>query len=215
MNILINQDIVGVILVDVQGDFTTLNQGSLAVEGTDQSYIDALLKATKQLKDKGFKIFATQDFHPENHVSFYSNHKNKKPYETVDINGRTQMLWPQHCVMGTPNADILIDRDLFESIIQKGMDPKYDSYSGFFDDGGIKTELDETLKSHKVNTLIVYGLATDYCVRATAMDAIKLGFKVIVIENLCKGVAKDTSDSALKEMMLANITVIPTISDII
>lgn len=208
-------DQTGVIVVDVQGDFTILKQGSLAVQDTDQSYIDKVLAATKQLKSKGYKIFATQDFHPQNHVSFYTNHKNKAVYEIIEVDGRTQILWPPHCVRGSENADILIDNDLFLAIIQKGMNSKYDSYSGFFDDGGIKTGLDELLKSYKLDTLIIYGLATDYCVKATAMDAIKSGFKVFLIENLCKGVADDTSKSALKEMKLAGIKIIPAISDII
>lgn len=209
----LNIDQTGVIVVDVQGDFTLFKQGSLAVQDTDQSYIDKVLAATKQLKNKGYKIFATQDFHPENHISFYTNHKNKGPYETIEIEGRTQILWPPHCVQGSENSDILIDKDLFTAIVQKGMNPKYDSYSGFFDDGGIKTGLGDILKSYQVNTLIVYGLATDYCVKATAMDAVKSGFKVFLIEDLCKGVADDTSQLAFKEMKSAGIKIMTEISE--
>ena len=215
MDIILNKDQTGVIVVDVQGDFTLLKKGSLAVQQTDQSYIDKVLAATKQLKNQGYKIFATQDFHPENHVSFYTSHKDKAPYETIEIEGRTQILWPPHCVQGTKNADILINNDLFTAIIQKGTNPKYDSYSGFFDDGGIKTGLDDILKSYQLDTLIVYGLATDYCVKATAMDALKSGYKVFLIEDLCKGVAEDTTESALKEIISAGIKIIPAISDII
>jgi len=215
MDIILNKDQTGVIVVDVQGDFTLLKKGSLAVQQTDQSYIDKVLAATKQLKNQGYKIFATQDFHPENHVSFYTSHKDKAPYETIEIEGRTQILWPPHCVQGTKNADILINNDLFTAIIQKGTNPKYDSYSGFFDDGGMKTGLDDILKSYQVDTLIVYGLATDYCVKATAMDEFKSGYKVFLIEDLCKGVAEDTTESALKEIISAGIKIIPAISDII
>jgi len=208
-------DQTGVIVVDVQGDFTLLKKGSLAVQDTDQSYIDDIIAATKQLKNKGYKIFATQDFHPPNHISFYTSHINKAPYDTIETEARIQILWPPHCVQGSENADILIDTGLFTSIIQKGMDPKYDSYSGFFDDGGMNTGLGDLLKSYQMNSLIIYGLATDYCVKATAMDAIKSGFKVILVEALCRGVAEDTTQSALKEMKAVGIKIIPSISDMI
>ena len=213
MGMSLNIDQTGVIVVDVQGDFTFFKQGSLAVQDTDQSYIDKVLAATRQLKNKGCKIFATQDFHPENHISFYTSHKDKAPYETIEIEGRVQILWPPHCMQGTENSDILIDNDLFTAIVQKGMNPEYDSYSGFFDDGGINTGLEELLKSFQINTLIIFGLATDYCVKATAMDAVQLGFNVILIESLCKGVAEDTTLSALKEMKSVGIKIIPSISD--
>ncbi len=213
MDMSLNIDQTGVIVVDVQGDFTLLKKGSLAVQDTDQSYVDKIFTATRQLKSKGYKIFATQDFHPPNHISFYTSHKDKAPYDTIEIEGRTQILWPPHCVQRTKNCDILIDKDLFTAIIQKGMNPKYDSYSGFFDDGGMKTGLDDILKSHQINTLIVYGLATDYCVKATAMDAIKSGFKVFLIEDLCKGVADDTSQLALHEMKSAGIKIMTSISE--
>ena len=213
MDMSLNIDQTGVIVVDVQGDFTLLKKGSLAVQDTDQSYVDKILTVTRQLKNKGYKIFATQDFHPENHISFYTSHKDKAPYDTIEIEDRVQILWPPHCVQGSENSDILIDKDLFTAIIQKGMNPKYDSYSSLFDDGGMKTGLDDILKSHQINTLIVYGLATDYCVKATAMDAVKSGFKVFLIKDLCKGVADDTSQLALQEMKLAGIKIMTSISE--
>lgn len=214
MAISMDKDHTGVIVVDVQGDFTVLKQGSLAILGTDQPYVDAIFSATKQLKSKEYKIFATQDFHPENHISFYTSHENKAAYETIDIDGRTQVLWPPHCIRGSENADILIDTDLFTAIIQKGMNPKYDSYSGFFDDGGMATGLNDLLRSHDITTLLVYGLATDYCVKATAMDALNSGFKVILVEGLCRGVAMDTTASAMEEMRSAGIKIISRISDL-
>ncbi|SDU56415.1 isochorismatase family protein [Desulfobacula phenolica] len=214
MEVSMDKDHTGVIVVDVQGDFTHFKKGSLAVQNTDQDYIDAVLSATKQLKSKGYKIFATQDFHPENHISFYTSHKNKSAYETIDVEGRTQVLWPPHCVRGAENTEILIDKNLFTATIQKGMNPKYDSYSGFFDDGGMATGLDDLLKSHGITTLLIYGLATDYCVKATAMDALKSGFKVILVEELCKGVALDTTASALEEMRSAGIKIISRVSDL-
>jgi len=204
----LNIEKTGVVVVDVQGDFTEIKNGSLAVAGTNQDYVDNVQKATLALKAKGLKLFATQDFHPKDHVSFFTNHKDKAVLDAVRIDDRTQILWPPHCVMGTPNAQILLDNTLFESIVKKGCDPKFDSYSGFFDDGGAATGLDKLLKFHHLDTLIIYGLATDYCVKATAMDARKSGFKVVLIDDLCNGVAEDTTKAALKEMARADIQIV-------
>lgn len=198
----------GVIVVDVQGDFTTWKKGSLAVNGTDKAFIGKIQKATETLKKKGYLIFATQDWHPADHISFYTNHPGKKAFEVIEINGRKQVLWPPHCLQGTENARVLVDNNLFMAIVQKGKDQKYDSYSGFQDDGGAKTEMDQILKRNNVTKLIVYGIATDYCVKATAIDAAKAGYDVTVIEDLCKGVAPDTSAKAIKEMESNGIKVI-------
>ena len=198
---------VGVIVVDMQGDFTTWKKGSLAVNGSDKAFVDKVEKATKTLSDKGYLIFGTQDWHPENHVSFFTNHTGKKAFQVIEIEGRTQVLWPPHCVQGTENARVLVDNNLFLAVVKKGKDTRYDSYSGFQDDGGAKTEMDQILKRNGVNELFVYGIATDYCVKATAIDAVNAGYKVTVIENLCKGVAPDTSAKALQEMKEKGITI--------
>ena len=201
------QQSVGVIVVDVQGDFTTLKNGSLAVPGTDKAFVEKVQKTTETLKKKGHTIFATQDWHPKDHVSFCTNHEGKKPFEAIKINGKDQVLWPAHCVQATENAKCLLDEGLFLAIVKKGQDKKYDSYSGFQDDGGAKTGLDEMLKKNGVKELIVYGIATDYCVKATAIDAANAGYKVTVIEGLCKGVTPDTTAKALKEMTEKGITI--------
>jgi nicotinamidase/pyrazinamidase len=198
----------GVIVVDVQGDFTTWKKGSLAVKGTDQAFVQRVEKATRALRKGGCLIFGTQDWHPSDHVSFFTNHEGKKAFELVKIDGRDQVLWPPHCIQGTQNARVLVDNNLFLAIVKKGQNPKYDSYSGFQDDGGAKTEMDKILKRNMVKKVVVYGIATDYCVKATAMDAAAAGYKVIVIEELCKGVAPDTSKKALKEMQDKGITVL-------
>ncbi len=198
---------VGVIVVDIQGDFTTLKKGSLAVKGTDKDFIDKVRKATEDLKKKGYLIFATQDWHPKDHVSFYTNHKGKKPFEVIKIDGRTQVLWPPHCVQGTDNANLLLDKGLFVAVVKKGQNKNFDSYSGFKDDGGAKTGMDKILKKNGIKKLIVYGIATDYCVKATAVDAADAGYKVTVIEGLSKGVAPKTTAQALKEMKGKGITV--------
>jgi nicotinamidase/pyrazinamidase len=191
---------IGVIVVDVQGDFTKFKNGSLAVEGTDEAYLKEVEKNTKKLKAAGFPIYATQDWHPNNHASFFTNHPGKKAFDVIKLNNRDQVLWPPHCVQQTPGAEILLDRELFKAVVKKGMDSQFDSYSGFQDDGGKKTEMDKILKKDKIKKIVIYGIATDYCVRATALDAIAAGYQVIVIKNLSRGVAPDTSRTALDEM---------------
>jgi len=199
---------IGVIVVDVQGDFTTLKNGSLACGGTDKAFVDKVEAATRTLSEKGYLIFATQDWHPADHMSFFSNHPGKKPFEAIQIEGRTQVMWPVHCVQGTENARILVDNNLFMAVVQKGKDTRYDSYSGFQDDGGAKTEMDSILKRNGIQKLFVYGIATDYCVKATAIDAAEAGYDVTVVESLCRCVAPDTSAKALQEMKGKGITIV-------
>ena len=199
---------IGVIVVDIQGDFTKLKNGSLAVEGTDEAYIKAVEENTRKLKAAGFPIYATQDWHPANHASFFTNHPGKKAFDVIKLNNRDQVLWPPHCVQKTPGAAILLDKKLFKAVVKKGMDSQYDSYSGFQDDGGKKTEMDKLLKKNKIKKVVVYGIATDYCVRATALDAAAAGYKVIMIKNLSRGVAPDTSQKALDEMKAKGIVVL-------
>jgi nicotinamidase/pyrazinamidase len=202
---------IGAIVVDMQGDFTTLKKGSLAVNGTDEAFVQKVQKATEELAEHGFVIFGTQDWHPADHVSFFNNHDGKKPFELIQVNGKPQVLWPPHCIQGTENARVMVDNNLFLAIVKKGKDTRFDSYSGFQDDGGAITEMAKILKRNGIQKVVVYGLATDYCVKATAIDAKKAGFKVIVVEDLCKGVAPGTTQKALKEMKVAGVTVIKTL----
>jgi nicotinamidase/pyrazinamidase len=198
----------GVIVVDIQGDFTKLKNGSLAVDGTDEAYIKAVEENTKRLRDAGFPINATPDWHPKNHTSFYTNHKGKKAFDVIKLHGKDQVLWTPHCVQNTPGAEILLDKKLFTYVVKKGMDPKYDSYSGFQDDGGKKTNLDKLLKKDNIKKIVLYGIATDYCVRATSLHAVAAGYKVIVIKNLCRGVAPDTSQKAIEEIKSKGVIVL-------
>jgi len=202
---------VGVIVVDLQGDFAMVKKGSLAVPGTDQAYLDEVEKATRALQQRGYLIFATQDWHPADHISFFTNHPGKKPFETITIENRTQILWPPHCIQGTENARVLVDNNLFLAVVKKGQDRRYDSYSGFQDDGGAETEMDEILKRNGIKELIVYGLATDYCVKATAMDAADRGYKVTVVEGLSRGVAPETTALAIEDMKKKRIRVVKEI----
>jgi len=197
-----------IIVVDLQGDFTKAKKGSLAVEGTDDAYVKSVADATAKLKAAGFPIYATQDWHPATHASFAANHQGKKPFDVIKLHGKDQVLWPPHCVQNTPGAEILLDKKLFKAVVKKGMDAQFDSYSGFQDDGGKKTEMDKILKKAGIKKVVVYGIATDYCVKATAEDAAAAGYKVIMVKSLSKGVAPETSAKALDEMKAKGITVI-------
>ena len=199
---------IGVVVVDVQGDFTKFKEGSLAVEGTDGKYVETVEKNTQKLKATGLPIFATQDWHPPSHVSFFTNHPGKKPFDVIKRRGKDQVLWPPHCVQNTPGAEILLDRKLFDASVKKGMNPRYDSYSGFQDDGGVKTGLEKFLKQERIGKLVVYGIATDYCVKATALDGAVLGYRVVLIRNLCRGVALETSQKAIEEMKAKGVVVL-------
>lgn len=199
------------IVTDIQGDFTTAKNGVLAAPDTDETFLAKVADATAVLRKHGVVIYGTQDWHPAGHISFAVNHPRRTPFETIEIDCRIQVLWPPHCIQGTEGAEIIIDNDLFENIVRKGHNPRFDSYSGFQDDGGIETEMNDLLKTGGFTKVIVYGIATDYCVKATAIDAHIRGYKVIVIEGLSKGITPDSTASALKEMKEKGIFIIDEI----
>ena len=202
-----------VIVVDIQADFTEAHKGSLAVPGTDATYLAAVAAATTSLKAAGLPIYATQDWHPANHISFFSNHKDRKPFESISLNGRTQVLWPPHCIRKSQGANLLLDRNLFSAVVQKGKNKRYDSYSGFKDDGGSSTRMESLLRKADISHVIVYGVATDYCVRATALDAAAAGFHVTMIKDLSRGVAPDSTTKALADLTSKGVRVVPKLSD--
>jgi nicotinamidase/pyrazinamidase len=181
------------ILVDIQNDF--LPGGALAVKGGDKilPIINKLLKLPFDL------IIASKDWHPPDHGSFASTH-NKEPGEVISLNGLQQILWPVHCVQGTSGAEFPknIDYKEFHKVFHKGEDRNIDSYSTFFDNGHLKsTGLDEFLKSKHVTKLYIAGLATDYCVKSSVIDASKLGYEIYVIQDACQGVNLKPEDSKL------------------
>jgi nicotinamidase/pyrazinamidase len=198
----------GVIVVDFQADFTKFKNGSLAVEGTDEAYVKSVEENTGLLKATGFRIFGTLDWHPANHISFFTSHKGKAAFEVIKIRGKDQVLWPPHCIQDTPGAQVLLDKTLFKAFVKTATDPQFEGYSGFQDDGGKKTELDLILKKEKIGRLVIYGIATDYCVRATALDAVAAGYQATLIKNLCRGVAPDTTQKALEEMKSKGVVIL-------
>ncbi|MCX5805230.1 MAG: isochorismatase family protein [Proteobacteria bacterium] len=205
----------GVIVVDMQGDFTKWKKGSLSVPGSDEGYVKSVEAATRQLKDLGVLIFGTQDWHPPDHVSFATSHPGKRPFETIIIDGRTQALWPPHCIQGTENARVLIDNNLFLAIIKMSQDPSVENYSAFQDGKGTKTEMDAILRANGVEEVILYGIAIEYCVKATSLDLLAANYKTTVIEGLCRGVSPDAAADALDEMRHKGIRVVYMLTEII
>jgi len=144
-------------------------------------------------------VFATQDWHPRDHGSFAANHPGRKIGDVIDLNGLPQILWPVHCVQNTPGADFVpgLETSRIERVFLKGTDKEIDSYSAFFDNGHRKsTGMGEYLKGRGVRDVYICGLATDYCVNFTALDAAKLGFNVHLIEDASRGVNLKPDDSA-------------------
>lgn len=194
------------IIVDIQNDF--LPGGALAVPGGDE-----IIPLVNRLQSKFDLVVATQDWHPAGHDSFASSHKEKNPGDIVMINGLEQMLWPDHCIQGTKGAEFSNDLDVsgIDKIVQKGTDPKIDSYSGFFDNGKKKdTGLNDYLKARGVDAVFIVGLATDYCVKFTAMDAAFLGYDTTVIADATRAVnlQQGDFDMALEEMGNAGIAIL-------
>jgi nicotinamidase/pyrazinamidase len=192
-----------VIVVDVQADFTEYRNGALAISGTDAAYVEKVIGKTRGFKELSLPIFATRDYHPSDHVSFVTSHPGTKPLDVVLVEGRQQVVWPPHCVQGTPGADILIPEDLITSIISTGAHSRFESYSGFRDDGGNDTGLQGLLEKLGTKALIIYGLATDYCVKATVLHALELNYRVKLLLDLSRGVAPDTTRTAIEEMKAA------------
>lgn len=210
---IVDKSSTAVIVVDVQGDFTELKKGSLAVKGTGEVYVKTVIEATKRLYDKGYFVVASQDYHPIGHVSFASTH-NKKPFEQITINDRPQMMWPNHCVQGSEGSIVLVPTQYISYVQLKGLKQGADSYSAFIDDDRQHTGLDTVLKQKGINTVVVYGLATDYCVHATATDAKKLGYTVYVVQNLSKGVAAETTAKALSDFKQSGVNIVKSLDEL-
>jgi nicotinamidase/pyrazinamidase len=194
------------ILVDIQNDF--LPGGALAVpEG------DAVIPVVNRLQMIFPVVVATQDWHPANHGSFAANHPGKTVFEQIVLNGLPQKLWPVHCVQGTSGAELApsLHRERIAKIFPKGTDAGIDSYSGLFDnDHRRSTGLGEWLQAKGVTEVYVCGLATDYCVKFTALDAAQMGFKTHFIGDACRGVNLQTNDvkNAIAEMNRAGISTV-------
>ncbi len=194
------------IIVDVQNDFVP--GGALAVpEG------DKIIPIINRIQPNFDMVVATQDFHPAGHGSFASSHPGKKVGDITRLGGLPQILWPDHCVQGTFGSEFVSDLETarIAKIFQKGTDGDIDSYSGMYDNGHKKsTGMAEYLKEQGVTDLYIVGLATDYCVKFTALDAVKEGFKVHVIREACRGVnllPRDV-DRSIDQMRKAGVEIV-------
>lgn len=195
------------LLIDIQNDF--LPGGSLAINKGNE-----ILPIINQLLSLPFEfVIATKDWHPQEHLSFAVNHK-KNPGEKIILeNHIEQILWPVHCVQNTIGAEFppLLNPKKITAIFSKGTNKTIDSYSAFFDNGHYQsTGLDHYLKKHQIHKLFIAGLATDYCVKYSVLDALNLNFKVFVITDACQGVNLSPHDSekALQTMKEAGATLI-------
>jgi nicotinamidase/pyrazinamidase len=194
------------LLIDIQNDF--LPGGALAVGDGD-----AVIPVANALIGDYEVVVATQDWHPADHRSFASQHRGRNVGEVVDLDGLEQVLWPDHCVQGSDGAAFAagLDTDQVDHVVRKGTDRNVDSYSGFFDNARRKaTGLDELLRDLGVDAVDIVGLATDYCVLFSALDAADLGYTTTVIADGCRGVelAAGDSDRAMARLRAAGVTVL-------
>jgi nicotinamidase/pyrazinamidase len=193
------------IIVDVQNDFCP--GGALPVpEG------DRVVEVINRIQPEFELVVATQDWHPADHGSFAVNHPGRSPGEQIELAGLPQILWPVHCVQGTAGAELHpgLDRSRIARVFRKGTDASVDSYSGFFDNGRrSSTGLSEYVKGQGVTEVYVCGLATDYCVKFTALDAVGLGFKTHLVKDACRGVELCAGDvrQAIEQMRERGVVV--------
>ncbi|TYB80369.1 bifunctional nicotinamidase/pyrazinamidase [Bizionia gelidisalsuginis] len=172
------------LIIDVQNDF--MPSGSLSVP-----FGDTIVPVINSIQTKFDLIIASQDWHPANHISFAANHKGKSDFDKIELQGKTQTLWPEHCVQGTVGAEFHpdLDSNKFEAIFRKGTDKEMDSYSAFYDNGHLKsTGLSGYLKEKGTTKLYLCGLAADICVYFSAFDASKEGFTCFFIEDASKAI---------------------------
>ena len=212
------------LVIDVQNDFCPpytaasgekYPAGTLAVGGGDE-VISPLNALARRLAAAGGRVIATQDWHPAGHVSFASTHRGKKPGDTVDLPGiGVQALWPDHCVQGSFGAAFHEKLDLVpvNLVLRKGFRPGLDSYSAFFEnDRKTPTGLEGFLRGLGLETVLIGGLATDYCVFYSALDAVRLGFGTTVLGDAVRGVGypEGSVERALAEMKAAGIGLVPS-----
>lgn len=192
------------IAVDVQLDFCP--GGALAVSGGD-----AVVAPINRLASSFGTVVLTQDWHPVGHLSFAANHPGAEPFSTIQMPYGTQVLWPTHCVQGSPGAGFHPDLalDAADVVIRKGANPEIDSYSAFFEnDRKTATGLSGYLADRGVEEVWLAGLATDFCVGFSALDAARLGFRVVLVEDACRAIDLDGSLARMMgEMRAAGVEI--------
>ncbi len=193
------------VLIDLQYDF--MPGGALAVPLGDE-----VVPVANRLIRLFELVVASRDWHPRNHVSFAANHPGCEPGQTIEVGGLRQVLWPVHCVQNTHGANLHgdLDHDRITRVFDKGVNPDVDSYSCFFDNARRgSTGMDAFLRERGVRRLCLLGLATDYCVRFSALDAASLGFETVLIEDGCRGVELNAGDvaGAIESMRAAGVRI--------
>jgi nicotinamidase/pyrazinamidase len=193
-------------MVDLQNDFC--EGGALAVPGANN-----IIALVNQIQSKFDTIVATLDWHPLDHMSFAANHEQGEVGREISIDGYQQILWPVHCVQESVGAKLHPDLDVskVKQFIHKGSDKRIDSYSAFYDNQHLRaTGLADYLVENGINTLYFLGLATNFCVKYSCIDAFKLGFDTYVIADACKGIDLQAGDveRAYTEMQALGIKVI-------
>lgn len=186
------------LIVDVQNDFCP--GGALAVPDGD-----VVVPAINRLAECFDHVLLTQDWHPPRHQSFASAHPGRAPFETIEVAYGPQTMWPDHCVQGTPGAAFHkdLDTDRAELIVRKGFRPEIDSYSAFFEnDRTTPTGLSGYLRTRGFNRVFMAGLATDFCVHFSAVDAAREDFQAVVIEDACRAIDLEGSLAAAKQAMV-------------
>jgi nicotinamidase/pyrazinamidase len=188
---------VALVVIDMQNDFV-LKSGSLSVANAT-----AIVPIVNSLRGQFATVVYTQDWHPANHISFVDNHPGKNAYDVIDAPGYKQVLFPKHCVQDTPGAaiqsELIVKPD--DVIIKKGTKSDVDSFSCFFDVvKSSATNADAELKKRNIKTLYVVGVATDYCVKSSVIDALALGYKVFVVEDAIAAVAAADGVKGIAEM---------------
>jgi nicotinamidase/pyrazinamidase len=184
------------IIVDPQNDF--MPGGSLAVPSGDE-----IIPIINELQEKFDLVIASQDWHPEGHASFASSHKGKNEFETIELNGIEQVMWPEHCIQNTEGAEFHkeLKTAKIEAIFRKGTSLEIDSYSAFYDNKHLKsTGLAGYLKEKNAQDLYFCGLAAEICVHFTAKDAIKEGFKATIIEDATRALKTEDFEKAKAEL---------------
>lgn len=193
------------LIVDIQNDFCP--GGALAVKGGD-----LIIPAINELSGKFKVVVLAQDWHPAHHLSFASSYPDKQPYENVEMEYGEQVLWPDHCVQNTKGAEFHPDLDTSNAqmIIRKGFRKHIDSYSAFYEnDRKTQTGLSGFLKGLNIDSLYICGLATDFCVKWSAIDGIEEGFEIYVVEDGVAGIDINQSvEESWKEMKAAGVKVI-------
>lgn len=192
------------VIVDVQNDF--MPGGSLPVTGAD-----SIIPVINQLQNHFDLIIATQDWHPQNHTSFASNHTGKNPFEKAIIGGMEETLWPDHCIQGTFGAAFYpeLETNKIAVIFRKGMNPVVDSYSGFYDNHRkVSTGMAGYLKEKGINKVYFCGLAADICVYFTIKDALKEGFSARLIEDASHPLNAAEYEKLKKELVVKGVKIV-------